>query len=702
MQSTSYGQLSYSVPVLPDNLGKNKRQSPEEAAKKYSPWNPTDKERGRKMWIDRRVEDEMIPHRFPHEQKWKRNIERFMGQVYDDQKDPKRSRFVTKDVFIYLDTKLAEKTRSMPRYVFTPAEANDSWKAWVMEQCRQHAESQMGYAGKYHRWVFYKLLFGVGIMRVGHKLSYKTIRLEAKPNDENAIEVRVPDYDDIFCYVVNNFKFLVDPNALCLDDADDCAEFRVINWDEYQDEFHMNPFYKNTDMVLPGVWHSLDPSHQRQGAQAGANQVLIVEYFNKRRDMWVTYANGVEIRFSALPDEHKQLPYVDLHNKVNFGSTIGRVQTGEAEYVATATEETFWSQGDPDIIGQEQDMKTAFRRAHLDGAKRASTNIITTDGFPLDSTMTDWYQGTPVIGGMGRIQVMPLGRTDPSYVQVVTELEHDMTKEVGVNPDVLTSQKTQTATQSAIERESMLARVQADNIIDEQTGIRRMGILMSKLIVSNYKKKQLQRITGDEKIDEFEQIIPAPGGGALYGARYRRITSDTKIKERKTRRGDWIIQFKGGGGKSFTLRPEYMLNNLEFDVRVEPESTLAPSRELEKAKAMEAMRLAAELMVFVDKGYIQQEDLPNIRYLSRRWMMAMGYDLQQSMGASPNPVEGSAEDTLDKINNLRASKMGDSMNPEGGQPQMTQPPAGAPQAPSRPNQQAAGNFAQQMAGAMTP
>lgn len=685
------------MPVIPESALKNRRQNPEEAAKKYSPWDPTNKERDRKMWIDRRIEDEMIPHRFPHEQKWRRNIERFMGQVYDDGKNPKKSRFVTKDVFIYLDTKLAEKTKSMPRYVFTPAEENDSWKAWVMEQARAHAESQMGYAGKYHRWVFYKLLFGVGIMRVGHKLCYKTIRLEAKPNDENAVEVRVPDYDDIFCYVVSPFKFLVDPNALSLDDAEDCAEFRVINWNEYQDEFHMNPFYKNTGMVLPGVWHSLDPTHQRQSGQAGANQVLIVEYFNKRLDMWVTYANGVEIRFSPMPDDHKMLPYVDLHNKPNFGQTVGRVQTGEAEYVSTATEETFWSQGDPDIIGQEQDMKTAFRRAHIDGAKRANTNIITTDGFPLDSTMTDWYQGTPVIGGMGRIQVMPLGRTDPSYVQVVTELEHDMTKEIGVNPDVLVSQKTQTATQSAIERESMMSRIQSDNLIDEQTGIRRMGIIMSKLIVSNYKKKQLVRITGNEKIDEFEQIIPGPDRRPLYGARYRRIVSDTKIKEKKNRKGEWIIQFTGKGGKSFQLRPEYMLSGLEFDVRVEPESTLAPSRELEKAKAMEAMRLAAELMAFVEKGYLKQEDVPNIRYLSRRWMMAMGYDLQQAMGGQPNPVEGSAQETLDKINSLRAQGMGAAMDdgaPPEGLPQMSRPQQAGPQDPNA-------AFAQQMAGAMT-
>lgn len=692
------GQTEYSVPVIPEKSLKNQRQSPEEARKQYSSWVPTDKEKARKLQIDPRIEDQMIPHRFSHEQKWRRNIERFMGQVYDDGKDPKRSRVVTKDVFIYLDTKLAEKTKSMPRYIFTPAEENDSWKAWVMEQARAHAESQMGYAGKYHRWVFHKLLFGTGIMRVGHKLTYKTIRLEAKPNDENAVEVRVPDYDDIFCYVVSPFKFLVDPSALTLDDAEDCAEFRVINWNEFQDEFHMNPFYKNTEAVLPGVWHSLDPSHQRQAGQTGNDQVLIVEYFNKRLDMWVTYANGVEIRFSPLPDEHKMLPYVDLHNKANFGQTVGRVQTGEAEYISTATEETFWSQGDPDLIGQEQDQKTAFRRAHLDGAKRANTNIIVTDGMPLDSTMTDWYQGTPVIGGLNRIGVMPLGRTDPSYIQVVQELEHDMTKQTGVNPDVLINQQQQTATQSAIQRESMLARVQSDNVIDEQTGIRRMGIMMSKLIVSNYKKKQLVRITGDENIDEFEQIIPGPSGQALYGARYRRMISDTKIKEKKNKKGEWIIQFTGKGGKSFSLRPEYMLSSLQFDVRVEPESTIAPSRELEKAKAMEAMRLAAELMAFVKDGFIAKEDIPNIRYLSRRWMMAMGYDLQQSMGGSPNPVEGSAQDTLNTINGLRA---GSTMPGQ----EMPMEQQGGPQISPTPRQAAAQDptqqIAQQMAGAMT-
>lgn len=706
----SYGKQEYSVPIIPESALKNKRQTPDEARKKLSTWVPTKEERERKLWIDPRIEDEMIPHRFPHEQKWKRNIERFMGQVYDDKKDPKRSRFVTKDVFIYIDTKLAEKTRSMPRYIFTPVEENDTWKTWVMEQCRMNAENAMGYAGKYHRWVFYKLMFGVGIMRIGHKLCYKTVRLQANVNDENCTEVRVPDYDDLFCYVVNNFKFLVDPNALCLNDAEDCAEFRIINWNEYQDEFHMNPWYKNTDKVVAGSWHSLGTSIQRQAGQTGNNQVLIVEYFNKRLDMWITYANGVEIRFSKMPDKHGQLPYVDIHNKFNFGTTVGRVQTGEAEYVSTATEETFWSQGDPDLIGQEQDQKTAFRRAHLDGAKRANTNIIVTDGYPLDSTMSDWYQGTPVIGGLGRIGVLPLGRTDPSYVSVVQELEHDMTKMVGVNPDVLTSQQVQTATQSAIERESMMARVQSDNVIDEKTGIQRMGELMAALIVDNYKKRQLVRITGDEDIDEFEMVIPDDEGNPLYGARHRRIASDTKIKEKKNRDGTWTIQFNKKGGKSFTLRPEHMLSSLRFHTRVEPESSIAPSRELEKAKAMEAMKLAGELMVFVEQGIIAKEDLPKIKYLSRRWMMAMGYDLQQAMGSEASPVENSAQEELQRVNSVRAGGLGNRLQTDGSAPPpggptgtpQTDPLAGiAPQGGQSPSPSPVAGFAKQMASAMS-
>tara|TARA_Y100000310_G_scaffold84459_3_gene81356 strand:+ start:7087 stop:9135 length:2049 start_codon:yes stop_codon:yes gene_type:complete len=648
----------YSVPVVPQEAFKNKYQTSEEATKKVTTWNPTDKEAERKGMIDKRIEDEMIVHRFPHEQKWRRNIERFMGQVYDDQKSPKRSRVVTKDVFVYIDAKLAEKTRSMPRYIITPVEPNDSWKAWVMEQSRNHAESTMGYHGKYHRWVFHKLLFGVGIMRIGHKLTYKTIRLEASANSEDGVEVRVPDYDDLFCYNVSPFKFLVDPNALSLDDAEDCAEFRLVNWNEFQDDYHMSPWYKNTEHVMPGVWHSLDPTFQRQANMAPTDQVLIVEYFNKRRDMWVTYANGVEIRYSPLPDQHKQLPYADLHNKPNFGSTVGRIQTGESEYISVATEETFWSQGDADIIGQEQDQKTAFRRAHLDGAKRANTNIIATDGFVLDSTMTDWYQGTPVVGGMNRIQVMPLGRTDPSYVQVVQELQQDMTKEVGVNPDVLISEKKQTATQSAIERESMLTRVQSDNIVDENTGIRRLGLLMSKLIVENYRKKQLTRITGNENIEEFEQVIPDANGEPLYGARDRRIVSEHKIREITTSDGKYEITFKDGNSNSFAMRPNYVMSSLGFDVRVEPESTVAPSRELEKAKAMEAMRLAAELMAYVQQGFLAPEDVPNVKYLSKRWMMAMGYDLQEAMGNQQAPQVGQGvQNTVDTVNQFRAGKM---------------------------------------------
>src|SRR3990167_7135662 len=109
MPQLSYGMQEYSVPVIPESALRNRRQTPEQAAKKHSTWQPTEFEKKRKRFVDNRIENDMIPHRFPHEQKWRRNIERFMGQVYDDQRDPKRSRVVTKDVFIYIDTKLAEK-----------------------------------------------------------------------------------------------------------------------------------------------------------------------------------------------------------------------------------------------------------------------------------------------------------------------------------------------------------------------------------------------------------------------------------------------------------------------------------------------------------------------------------------------------------------------------------------------------------------
>ncbi len=606
-------------------------------------WTPNAIEQKRGLRIHPRM-DEMLKYRFPYEIAWRRAMLNYEGISRDIPDTPRDEETVAPYAFIFVESKTSEEMASTQDYVFTPIEdASDTWKADLMNDTKKHADRIRKMPMVLHRAFRHKNLFGVGIIRTGYRCIMREIS-ERIMDEEDPIGTKwdkkvVPMYDDVFCDVVSPFNFAVDPNAITMDDAEDCLHMHVENWNVFQEIYCNDPRYKNTDGVKPGVFYKFQTSAAIYRKDI-KDQVLIIEYFNKIRDEWVIYANGVEILANPLPDDHKELPFISLHNNASFLSpyinSYFSVSPTSGQSVALPpniyTEETFWSKGDPELLRDLIDLRTGFARAAFRAAKLAGETIVATMGN-FRFMEKKWRSGDQAVGAMGKFQVVPLGQNNVQNFQFMFDvIDNIMILAAGVDPRNLSSSvNTRTATEAAIQRETALKRLQQNLIFNQENGMVRLGRLDLSNFEQYYSIPKLERITGNTNIKKFDELVKDPDTGkVLYGKKLRRIRSSVAYTETKEK-GKYVMRRDETGVKSFLARPEY-IRTAELDVSVDSSHTIGQIRALEIEQSFKALQVFTELVPLMQSGMIKPEDLPNIHYISEKIIENLGWSKQRAMG----------------------------------------------------------------------
>jgi hypothetical protein len=498
----------------------------------------------------------------------------------------------------------------------------------------------------------------VSIARVGYRKIMRVIR-ERIPGDEDGdnVEYRVrevPVYDDLFMDIVSPLHFAVDPNATTMDDAMDCVHFHTENWEVFWESYGKNKMFKNIDSVRPGY----------------RNQVDIAEYFNKLRDCWVIYASPakesgsrkwsisdlpvVEIYEGPLPDDHKELPFVSYHNNACFVSgwmrdIVSVNSTGEEVSASeeVRAQEGFWTEGDPQTMMDLIDLRTGFGRAAYRALKKAGEYIVATAaGFQFDESRP-WRSGDQAVGAMGKFQVESLGSSAaiPAFDFAFNDLFQLMVLVSGADPRNLSENKTKTATEAAIQRETSMSRLEQNLEYNEENGEVRLGDLIFKLIQQRYSKPELVKLTGmetDEDLEEFDEWEQDPDTGKPFvGKRYRPIKSGIKYKERRRKRPDGTYKYylskSEEGAKSFLARPEYIRSS---DIHVRPQSGRRAGEiraiKIEQSKgALELTMQLYQLAIPAGPGMqplISPDDLPNVKKMVKNYMEALGYNPETDIG----------------------------------------------------------------------
>lgn len=540
---------------------------------------------------------------------------------------------------IFVEAKTAEEVKAISEYTFTPVEdSGDAWKVRLLKDVNSHVRRKVKAKSKRHDMLRMKNTVGVSIAKIGYRKVMGMRKIRTETNDDGDIlgweERAVPIYDDIFMDVVSPFNFLVDPNATTMDDAMDCAHFHAENFESFWEVYHNNPLFKNTEAVKPGI-HG---TYTEQGFTAGhignfectSDMVMIAEYYNKIRDEWICYANGVEIYYGPLPDDHKELPFISYHNNSSFCTGLLEMSTrtvnGEdvTNTPSVSAEKSFWTIGDPATISDLIELRTAHGRAAHRLIKRASQRIIATKGNYRLPTDRNWMDGDEAPNALGNVDVINLaggGAGAGDWQWAFDDLFQLMRLTIGIDPSNLADGKQKTATEAEIQRETALRRLDIGLEYNEENGEVRMGHIVHKLIQQRYTKPELKRLLGSETKEElksFDEVETDPlTGKPLYGKRYRRIRSSLNIKESKYS-NHFSISEDDAGVSSFLARPEYIRTS-EIDIAVESGRKAAQLRSIEGDKYMRLLTLMTEILPLsqsnpnTGESLISKDDLPKLR-----------------------------------------------------------------------------------------
>lgn len=584
---------------------------------------------------------------------------------------------------IFVDAKTAEEVKAISEYTFTPVEdSGDSWKVELLKDVNAHVRRKVKQKSKRHDMLRIKNTCGVSIARIGYRKIMGMRKIRTETNDDGDIlawtEQPVPVYDDLFMDVVSPFNFLVDPNATTMDDAMDCAHFHAENFETFWETYHNSPLFKNTEAVKPG----LQGTYMAGGFVAGhignfecqPDMVMIAEYFNKIRDEWVVYANGVEIYYGPLPDDHKELPFVSYHNNTSFctGLIEMTTRTVNGEDVSMtpsiSADKSFWTIGDPATIADLIELRTAHGRAAHRLIKRMSQRIIATRGsyrFPSDR---NWLDGDEAPGAAGNVEVLNMaggGAGSGDWQWAFDDLFQLMRLTVGTDPSNIYSTKQQTLGEAEIQEESAQKRLNMGLEYNEENGEVRMGTLVHKLIQQRYTKPELKRLTGDETADElksFDEVEKDPSTGRpLYGKRYRRIKASRNIKE-SANGHRFSISEDDAGVSSFLARPEYIRTS-EVDIAVESGRKAAQSRAIMLGKYERILDRYVQLVPLTapdpmtGKSLISLDDFPNFRSISIGVVKALDMDPSKDIGQNGGEEKTDEDLALEEIDAAEAQRI---------------------------------------------
>jgi len=636
---------------------------------------PNEKEQQRGLRVHKRL-NQMYTAKSPYIPQMERGLMLYDGVHLLNTRNKssiKNDNLVAPFARIFVDAKTSEEVKAISEYTFTPIEdSGDAWKVDLLKDVNNHIKRKVKSKSKRHDMLRMKNIMGVAIAKVGYRKVMGMRKIRTETNDDGDIlaweERAVPIYDDIFLDIVSPMNFLVDPNATTMDDAMDCAHFHAENFETFWEVYHNNPLFKNTTEVKAGI-HG---TYTDKGFTAGhignfetqSDMVMIAEYYNKTRDEWICYANGVEIYFGPLPDDHKELPFVSYHNNVSFCTGIIEMttRTSSGEEVSNSptinSEKSFWTIGDPATIADLIELRTAHGRAAHRMIKRASQRIIGTRGNYRLPTDRNWMDGDEAQGAAGNIEVINLaggGAGAGDWQWAFDDLFQLMRLTVGIDPSNIYSTKTQTLGEAEIQEESAQKRLNMGLEYNEENGEVRMGTLVNKLIQQRYTKPELKRLIGDEsdeEISNFDEIEKDPTTGKpLYGKKYRRIKSTRNIAEMK-KNGKFSISEDDAGVSSFLARPEYIRTS-EIDIGVESGRKAAQSRAIMLNKFDRSLERLVTLLPFTQpnpntgQSLLSIDDLPNFKTLMVGMVKALDMNPQTDIGQNSGENKSEVEETVD-------------------------------------------------------
>lgn len=642
----------------------------EEAREDQTPtdkWEPSDEdknglpsEKDCMEILSNRIEMQMAPAAAEFHTEWDDAKEIYEAYV---KPEPNRPNLKAPLSHMVIDAAMAEEIDAFSDVEIDTQNDDDKNKLPILNAAKKYAMSMAGWDAVKIDARRISRIYGFCPVRVSYIREVRKIReripVKSKDGGWGISYKEKWDYpwDDVKFEVIDNpRRFLIDNRARHIQDAEDCALTTTVGWNSFRQKVQHNRFYYNLDKVKPGRVDNTTTGMSNNGRAVFPEQdsnvseiddVELLEYWNKFLDLYIVWANGIIIRISAIPDDHKELPFAVIHLHPRPHS--------------------FYSKGIPKLIESIEAAYNKILNATIQACGLAFPIVTTSEDSGIDPRSVAAYPGVVLDGAMGKMKLEQLGSIPAEVFKTKEELEKLLIWVTGVNYQQIFGELSDRVGIEALKKESMLARVNANLRENESNFVVRLGNLLIQDIMQYYPVKKIRALLASddlESIPKEDQVITDDGEvrGILET---RKIPVSGWVKYDETKTGDSYTltpMLSEKEGSFIMARPEYIRARGKLDVRAIRPSAMGSSREAKKLMLSELINTAMQVNTQAMQSPVTGPDgkqMPgkpvwDIRYLSKTLAEAMELPIDKAILSGEDnkgkEAVASMQDLMTKLN----------------------------------------------------
>lgn len=620
---------------------------------------------------------DMVEYARPAREKGRNAIQGYMAMALEPFRASNRSRIFPPTIHAMVYSRIAMEAANPPNVMYKARKLSSEPKMKFINAAKRNAEQGDGNLrpDSRHLWFhqnFDKVMFGVGF----RYLSYltQTRMNHVKDRQGKWREKKTVVYDDIWDEVPDFFNVGVSRDAQPgMFGATSCYLDRFYKKEAFEGAFNREPFM-NLDKVPEQAWFD-DGVETNTSVPEGF--VRVRQYWNLAKDLYYVLANGVPIRTDYILDYgidgKKFLPITSIHNDMGFdiGEGVepfmglgisGSSEVGGRIYSSNTrlgSHKSFWSKGDPHLVQSMIGLKNALWRSAADNIKAGSVHfLLSSNPGVIDQISTaDLYGVVPIKTDASTFNVQSLMQNSNflSQWQGMDQIIDNVMKFALGNDWERAAQElvNEKATVAAIRQQVQRVRLSYNTKFNESGGVKRHYMILLNLIQQYYPEPLMEDLVSEEIPEGTpeDDIIRDPDGHPVFLKKFKNIPFDEELVEVKSKgkfmlvNADHSLARDKDAEKSFRPRAEYIRLTEEPEIYIEPGSSFAELKALEKSMELEYVNA---IQPFLGLVYPDEKGTPS-PLIPREGVQEIVSNLARVWERDPDKIFGRAEEDTGKI-----------------------------------------------------
>lgn len=447
----------------------------------------------RRLIYNRRAKMEGHIDRTDAQDDWDMADKQFRQYIPAPEVDDWRAHLVLPDGFAAIQSQMQETIDRKSRPQLKRVEDSDKGKEKFGNAILTHNMDRTGFDYQLFLAKYTAAIRGTSFLLERYRIDKREVMdpTDLKDGQLQYTKKEIIDADDTFTEWIENEWVQIDPDGTDISDKKDCLIREILDIDEFHRIYSLKPDFINVEYVKAGGDVSQN-GFFRLPQDMTENQVEVMHYYNRVRDIYGVLANNVIVRNGPIPFKHKELPLTPVYHY----RVPGR----------------FWGMGIPRVIHALTEERRSIRNLRLDRQKmQINKMFIHNNQFDLDDEdLITRPHGIISVNTNGlplNQAIVPLeyGDIPSSAYKEDEQLLDDIRRAHGIDDRIEGASGNGTATQAAILKEAALKRINLISQLTEMDTLVRVGRLKWSNIQFFYPAPRIERVI-EENEDREKKV----------------------------------------------------------------------------------------------------------------------------------------------------------------------------------------------------